>query len=732
MEEIVGYIERFTYHDEESGYTVAQLKEPKKKELTCVVGKMLGVKPGETLRCIGTWKNHLVHGRQFELDHFKSERPADLIGIKKYLGSGLIKGIGPSYAEKIVAAFGLETLDVIDTNPEKLLTIKGLGESKLNKIIECWQAQKSIRQVMIFLQTHGVSPAYAQKIYKTYGDGSIEKVSENPYRLARDIFGIGFKMADEIAQRMGVARNSPARLAAGIEFLLNELSNEGHVCVPEAELIQLGHEKLEVDNIEAALPVLLEERRIERLSMVLDGSLTPFIWLRNLYVAETGISTELKRILQQHSPLRSIDTDKAIAWAESKLNIQLAPTQKKAVKKALKEKALIITGGPGTGKSTITNVILLIISELTPRLLLAAPTGRAAKRMTEITKRHAKTIHSLLEVNFKEGGFKRNRENPLECDFIVIDESSMIDTPLMYALLKAIPSQARVLFIGDINQLPSVGPGNVLKDLIGTQLIPTVELTEIFRQAQGSQIILNAHRINKGTVPDLKPNREGDFFFIEENIPEKLLAQLIALVSVRLPHTYKLSPLHDIQVLAPMRRGVIGIENLNNALQEALNPRRDYIMRGGRRYAIGDKVMQMRNNYQKEVYNGDIGFIENIDSTEESLIINYEGRHVEYEFSELEEITLAYAVSIHKYQGSESKCIILLIHTSHFKLLTRNLFYTGVTRGKNLVILLGNSKAVFLATNNNEVQKRYTGLRHFLLSTLTFNELPKIELPVHV
>lgn len=716
MEEIVGYIERFTYHDTESGYSVAQVREPKKRELTCVVGKMPGVKPGETVRCQGSWKNHLVHGRQFELNTFKSERPADLIGIKKYLGSGLIKGIGPAYAEKIVAAFGIDTLEIIDKDPNKLLSVKGLGDKKLDQIITCFKDQKSIREVMIFLQSNGVSPAYAQKIFKVYGDKSIEKVTEDPYRLARDIFGIGFKMADSIAQKMGIEKTSPYRIRAGIEFLLTKLSDEGHVCYPEKELIELAKIELEVPGVEEEISNLIEARRIERLPIVSDGVLMPFLWLRSLYVRESGIAKEIFRISQSTSPLRQVDTNRAIAWAETKLNLKLADNQKIAITKALQEKLLIITGGPGTGKSTITNAILLITQELTSRVLLAAPTGRAAKRMAEITKKPAKTIHSLLEVNFKEGGFKRDRENPLECDLIVIDESSMIDTSLLYSLLRAIPSHARVLLIGDINQLPSVGPGNVLKDLIASTLVPTIELNEIFRQAQGSAIIQNAHRINQGAMPDLRTQTANDFFFIPETSAENILNQIISLVTVRLPQKYKLQPLRDIQVLSPMRKGVIGFDNLNFALQKALNPNAPFILRAGRRLSIGDKVMQIRNNYNKEVFNGDIGTIETIDEEEQILTVRIDDRCISYEFSELEEITHAYAVSIHKFQGSEIPCVIIPLDMSQYILLTRNLLYTGVTRGKSLVILVGNEKAIAMAVRNNAIQKRYTGLKHFLLS----------------
>ena len=717
MEDLVGTVERITFQNEENGFAILQLKVAKNKDLICVVGTLPGVRPGETIRAEGAWKNHLVHGRQFEAVSHKSERPADLLGIKKYLGSGLIKGIGPSNAEKIVERFGLQTLDVLDKEPEKLLEIAGVGPKKVELIKNCWTTQRSIRDVMIFLQAHGISPAWAQKIYKRFGDESVEIVTKNPYRLARDIFGVGFKTADQIAQKLGMKADAPERLDAGLEFVLQELSNEGHVCYPERQFLIKASEILETANLEARVAVLEEERRVERLILPEAGVPTPYIWTRALYTAEVGIATELKRIAKGFSNLRAVDTPKAIGWAEKKLEIELAPNQKEAVSKALSEKVLIITGGPGTGKSTITNAILTISDQLTSRVMLAAPTGRAAKRMTEICKRPAKTIHALLEYNF-QGGFKRNREKPLDCDLIVIDESSMIDTLLMNALLKALPTGCRVIFVGDINQLPSVGAGNVLKDMINSKFITTVTLNEIFRQAAGSKIILNAHRINKGEVPELINRSDSDFFFIEEENPEKALNQILSLVALRLPQKYHFNALQDIQVLAPMRKGIIGIENLNHALQEKLNKNTNYLMRAGRRFAAGDKVMQLRNNYDKEVYNGDIGKIREIDLTDQTLVVEFDDREVFYEFSELDELNLAYAVSVHKYQGSESACIVMVVHTTHFKLLQRNLLYTGVTRGKKLVVLVGNRRGLILAVKNEEVLRRYTGLEFFLSNCL--------------
>lgn len=721
MEQVFGYIERITFQNEENGYTVAQLKEIKKKDLTCIVGTMPTVLPGVTVRCYGGWKQHLIHGRQFEVDHYQIEAPSDIVGIKKYLGSGLIKGIGPVYAGRIVEKFGIDTLNIIDRDPDQLLEIDGLGPKKLNRIKTCWSEQKSIREVMLFLQTYGVSPSFAQKIFKTYGPQSVTLVRENPFRLAKDIFGIGFKTADTIAGKMGIAKESRQRIEAGIEYVLSELSNDGHVCYPVDEFLKEAAQVLEIPGelIQNQLESLKKEQRIELTSLIYVGNPTEFIWLMPLYVAEAGIGKELKRL--KHSPcfIRSVDTAKAITWVQEQLHIQLAANQQAAVAEALQEKVQIITGGPGTGKSTITNAILTISSKLTQRILLAAPTGRAAKRMSEITGRKASTIHSLLEYDFKGGGFKRNRKNPLECDLIIVDEASMIDTLLMNSLLKAIPDNARVIFVGDINQLPSVGPGNVLKDIIASGTIPVTTLNEIFRQAAGSKIITNAHRINSGQFPDIWNNADSDFFFVDAPENEQVLQEVVTLTAQRLPKKYGFHPLKDIQVLAPMKRGLIGTENLNATLQEKLNPNDQPLMRGGQKFHVGDKVMQLRNNYEKEVFNGDIGKISHIDLVEQEMSVTFDEKEVIYEFADLDELVLAYAVSVHKYQGSECPCIVMPIHTSHFKLLHRNLLYTGVTRGKKLVVLVGTKKALAIAVNNDEVKKRYTGLRQALMELVS-------------
>jgi exodeoxyribonuclease V alpha subunit len=720
MEQICGYIERLTFHNSENGYTVAQLRQLNQADLICIVGVLPGVQPGETVRCFGHWKNHLIHGRQFEVENFRVEAPADVVGIRKYLGSGLIKGIGRKYAERIVDRFGTDTLVIIDTSPDKLLEIPGLGAKRIDKIKACWQEQRSIRDVMVFLQTYGVSPAFAQKIFKTYGSQSIVKVKENPYTLSRDIFGIGFKTADTLAQKMGIAQDSFQRLDAGIEYVLSQLSNDGHVCYPVDTFIHEAEKILETTptKIEDRLNILYKEERIELKEIIDQGKKRPFIWLKMLYIAEMGIARELRRLKKGVSLLRPIDSAKALNWFQELLQIQLAPKQLEAVACALSGKLNIITGGPGTGKSTITNAILTITGKLTQKICLAAPTGRAAKRMSEITKHKASTIHSLLEFDFKSAGFKRNRDNPLDCDLIIVDEASMIDTFLMYSLLKALPDHARVIFVGDINQLPSVGPGNVLRDMIASLSLPVTKLTEIFRQAAGSQIITNAHRINRGIFPQLYNGQDSDFFFMECSENEEVFNTIIKLVSQRLPHRYGFNPTEDIQVLAPMKKGMIGTENLNQALQQKLNPKETALFRAGHKFQVNDKVMQIRNDHKREVFNGDIGYIQDIDPDEQQVIVRFEERFIPYDYSDLDELVLAYAISVHKFQGSECPCVVMPVHMSHFMLLQRNLIYTGMTRGKKLVVFVGTKKALAIAVKKDDVQKRHTSLRQTLMELL--------------
>lgn len=704
MDTLSGYLESILYFEEQSGFTVAKLKEPRAREPVAITGYLQGIRPGETVQCQGSWKAHPKHGKQFEVTAFQTVAPSDVIGIQKYLESGLVKGIGAAYAKRIVEKFGKDTLQIIDSSPDALSEVPGIGKKRLERIKACWTEQRAVRDVMIFLRSFNISPAYAQKIYRHYGDQCMTKMRGNPYLLARDIHGIGFKVADGIAEGMGIDSKAPVRIAAGIEFTLWQLSEEGHTCFPKKELCQEVCNRLTV-------PAELVDAQLDEL--IKEGSIVEnkgYLAIKPLYLFEKGIARNIEKLMSNSCSMRPVKQEEAIKWVEERLKIELAPEQQEAVKISLKEKLHIITGGPGTGKSTITRAILEISEKLTRSILLAAPTGRAAKRMSEITRRRAFTLHALLEVDFSTGGFKRGPDYPLNCDLLIIDESSMIDTKLMYYLLRAVPAHARLILIGDIDQLPSVGPGNVLKDLIASEKVPVTTLKKIFRQAAGSLIITNAHKINHGQMPFLNPSQKGDFFFLEEEQPEKILETLVSLVTTRIPKKYRFHKFNQIQLLSPMKRGVIGTENINLILQEKLNPTPHPLFYMGKRFHLGDKVMQIRNNYDKEVYNGDVGRIDTIDLEEQQLLINFDGKIVEYEFSELDEICLAYAISIHKYQGSECPCIIIPIHTSHFKLLYRNLLYTGITRGKKLVILVGSKKALAMGVNNNEVLHRHTQL----------------------
>jgi exodeoxyribonuclease V alpha subunit len=731
MDQILGYVDHIVFSNPESGFTVAKLKESQKKELTLIVGSLPSIQPGETLLCEGSWKQHPTHGKQFEVASHSIRSPSDLFGIQKYLESGLIKGIGPVYAKKIVDAFGLDTLVVLDQNPRRLKEIAGIGEKKIEKIVECWSLQKSIREVMIFLRTYEISPSFAQKVFKRYGEKSLEKIKENPFSLAKEIFGIGFKSADKMAQKMGFSLNDPKRLSSGIEYLLWEMTNDGHTCSLEKELLLVAQQTLlvEASLIQVTIDKMVQEKQLVRKELLQGEGKKPFLWLNAYYYSEEGIAKEISRLKTQQCSIREIDLDKAIEWVQKRLHMQFAKAQIEGIRNSLFEKLHVITGGPGTGKSTIINAILTITEKITDQIVLAAPTGRAAKRMGQITKRRAQTIHSLLEYDFSTRGFKKNRENPLKGDLFIIDECSMIDTFLMFHLLRALPSHARLILVGDIDQLPSVGAGYVLKDLIASKVCFVTELTEIFRQASGSTIILNAHRINKGEFPLLSKESWSDFQFFEVQDPLDIQKKILSLVSTELPQTKHLDPFEDIQVLSPMKKGVLGCENLNLLLQNELNPSSTPFFRSGQRFHIGDKVMQTRNNYNKEIFNGDIGRILSIDPSEQILKVSFEGREVDFEFYELEELQLSYAVSVHKYQGSECPCIVMPIHVSHFKLLYRNLLYTAVTRGKKRVVLIGTKQAIAMTIRNKEVQKRYTGLQTALCNRNSWvEEAPSYEM----
>jgi len=717
-----GQIERITYANDENGYTIAKVKVQGHRGLVTVVGNLMAPTPGEIIKMYGEWVNHPRYGEQFKVDRYKSLVPASVYGIRKYLGSGLIKGIGPIMARRIVERFGKETLDVIDKEIEKLGEVDGIGEKRIGMIKQAWEDQKEIREVMIFLQTHGVGSGYATKIFKQYGNRSIMVVKENPYRLATDIFGIGFLTADRIAEKLGFSRDSELRAEAGILYVLNQLADEGHVYYPYEPLVQKCQEILGVDQgvIIKAMSVIAENRMIviDDLKKDVDDfrENNKAVYLAKFYLSETSIVTRMKTLIHTPKSIRNIDFDKAIEWVQRQLPIILAEKQLEAIKCAVENKVMIITGGPGTGKTTIINAILKIFSGIKVKIMLAAPTGRAAKRMSEATGHEAKTIHRLLEYSIQKGGFQKNELSPLNCDLMIIDEASMIDTILMHHLLKAIPPGTTFILVGDVNQLPSVGAGNVLKDIIASGEMQTVKLNEIFRQAKESLIIVNAHRINNGLLPSFKSFEQklNDFYFIEQEDPEEVLRILLELVKERIPRRFGFDPVNDIQVLTPMHKGIVGAGNLNIALRNVLNPGEDGVIRGGRNFRVHDKVMQVKNNYDKEVFNGDIGRITRIDPENQGVIISFDERDVPYDYTDLDEIVLAYAVSVHKSQGSEYPAVIMPILTQHFVLLQRNLVYTAVTRGRDLVVMVGTKKALAIGVKNDKTQKRYTYLKHRL------------------
>lgn len=722
LTDLQGQIERITYCNQENGYTVAKVKVHNRRDLVTVVGTILTPTPGEELAMQGEWVYSPRYGEQFKVVQYTTIVPASVSGIEKYLGSGLIKGIGPVMARRIVKQFGQETLAVIEHDSERLTEVEGIGDMRVQMIRSAWNAQKEIREVMIFLQSQGVSSGYATKIFKQYKEKSIEVVKANPYRLATDIFGIGFITADKIAERLGVAKNSELRAEAGILYVLNQLSEEGHVYYPYELLIRKCRDILEVEReiIEKAFALITADHRvvIEEIHRGAGDAAgeTRAVYLARYYFAETGIAAHLKSLISAPASKWKTDAAQALEWVQGQLSLQFADRQKEAISNAIEHKVMVITGGPGTGKTTIINAILKIFARAGARILLAAPTGRAAKRMSEVTGHDARTIHRMLKYSVREGGFEKNETNPLDGDLIIIDEVSMIDTLLMHHLLRAIPVRATLILVGDVNQLPSVGAGTILKDIIDSGAVPVIELNEIFRQAQESLIIVNAHRINNGVMPVLKSpgGKREDFYFIQKENPEEVLKLILELVTDRIPKRFKLHPVDDIQVLTPMHRGTVGAENLNLALRQTLNPREDGVTRGGRNFRVNDKVMQVRNNYDKDVFNGDIGRIVKIDTEMQEVTIAFDGRTVAYDFPDLDEIVLAYAISVHKSQGSEYPAVVLPLLTQHYVLLQKNLIYTAVTRGKNLVVIIGTRKALAIGVKNNKTEQRFTGLRYRL------------------
>ncbi|HSB70095.1 MAG TPA: ATP-dependent RecD-like DNA helicase [Candidatus Methylomirabilis sp.] len=711
---IEGAVARITFVSEESQYVVARLDVPGKPDPVTIVGTVLSLTPGETLRVHGRWSHHPKYGEQFRVERYESVVPATINGIQKYLGSGMIKGIGPVFAKRLVEAFGEETLKVIEEAPGRLAEVDGIGPIRQQRITSAWAEQREIREVMLFLQGHGVSPAYAVKIFKTYGQAAIATVREDPYRLARDIRGIGFKTADKIARELGIPADSPLRAAAGILHTLNELTDEGHVYVPEAELLRAAEETLEIPA--ALLPDALAAVSADEAVVVEPIPTGRAVYLTALHVSETQLARRVADLLRAPRAVPPIDMTQALAWVEQKTGLALTEEQRQAVRLAFQEKLLIVTGGPGTGKTTILQAIIRILEAKKLRMHLASPTGRAAKRLAEVTGHEATTLHRLLEWSPREGGFQRNSRNPLETDFVVVDEVSMIDVLLAHHLLRAIPLTATLLLVGDADQLPSVGPGRVLQDLLDVPGIPAIRLTTIFRQAAQSRIVSNAHRVNRGEFPDLSVAAAGqaqDFYFLAEEDPAQLQQLVVDLAQRRLPARYGLDPLADIQVLTPMHRGPIGAAQLNAALQAALNPPRPAsaeLLRGGRIFRVGDRVLQLRNNYDKAVFNGDLGRLTAIDAVEQAVVVQVDDREVSYDFSELDELTLAYAATVHKSQGSEYPAVILPLHTTHYPMLQRNLLYTAITRARRLLVVAGTKKALAIAVRNDATLRRASRL----------------------
>ena len=698
-------VERITYQNPENGYSVLKVKVKGYNDLVTLVGNLLEVPVGSVLLCRGEWKVDKRYGSQFVAATWEETMPATVYGIEKYLGSGLVKGIGPRFARAIVQRFGTETIDIIETEIERLYEVPNIGRKRVAKIRESWEKQKDIKNVMLFLQGYGVSTAYAAKIYREYGKESIDKVRENPYRLADDIWGIGFKTADGIAAKMGYEKEDPRRCRSGILYTLGQLSDEGHVYAGEEQLVKTAGQLLEAGEtaIRDTLAGMLQAE-----DLILDKDA---IYLPPFYHAECGTSRRLRDLAE--STGRSLFDglfDPSSLTAET--GIEYDEVQLAAIRQAVTSKVMVLTGGPGTGKTTTTQGIIAALKKAGLRVLLAAPTGRAAKRMSEATGMEAKTIHRLLEYN-PQDGYKRNDENPLEGDALIVDECSMIDILLMNNLLKAVPVGMRLVFVGDIDQLPSVGAGNVLRDIIDSQRIPVVRLVRIFRQAQKSRIVMNAHAINQGRFPDTSNGRDTDFFFMREDDPERAAETIVRLVKERLPRAYRESP-DRIQVLTPMQRGVVGAANLNLLLQQALNPSGPSLGRGGYTYRQGDRVMQQRNNYDKDVFNGDLGYIREVDTEERTLKVDFDGKWVEYDVTELDELTLAYATTIHKAQGSEYPIVVMPVLMTHFVMLQRNLIYTGITRAKKICVLLGAAKALAYAVRNVSVLKRNTRLKERL------------------
>ncbi|MDP6452678.1 MAG: ATP-dependent RecD-like DNA helicase [SAR202 cluster bacterium] len=710
LEKLSGELERIVFSGDESGYTVLRVHAPRQQDLVTVVGSLPGVQPGERLDMEGRWVNHPKYGLQFQVVRYTSLLPASSNAIKRYLSSRFVKGIGPVMAGRLVDLFGEDTLEVIESNPERLVEVEGIGPTRASSIEESWEAQKEVRNVMIFLQGHGVSSAYAIRIYRAYGHEAIGNVRNNPYRLAQDIRGIGFKTADRIAQDMGIDPHSPFRAQAAIEYTLSQLADQGHMYAPMEELISDCAQRVDIPE-EILADAADSLKRLGRIIVDEDA-----VYLRALYIAERGVAEAIKALMEDPDSQRAIDAERAVAWAQKRVGLELTGRQAEAIQMAVSQKFSIVTGGPGTGKTTILRSVLLVLEALKLKVELAAPTGRAAKRMAEATGRGARTLHRLLDFRPGEGKFHHDQDNPLKADVVVVDETSMVDTVLMYHLLRAVPRDASVLLVGDVDQLPSVGPGSVLRDMLDSGTIPFVSLTDIFRQGDRSQIVEQAHRINQGSMPRwprdlLSPS---DFYVITADDPDKVADLVVDLCAVRIPRRFGFDPMREIQALCPMNRGSVGTSALNSRLQEILNPEGPAVTRFGRTFKTGDKVLQTVNDYDKDVFNGDLGWITELDLDAGTLSVTYDDKETSYDFSELDELMPAYAISVHRSQGSEYPAVVVPVTTQHYPLLQRNLLYTAVTRGRQLVALVGSSKALAIAVRNRSTLERHTGLKELL------------------
>jgi len=712
-ETLSGLVERVTYHNPESGFCVLRVKARGQRDLVAVVGHAAAISAGEFISATGWWTTDRDHGLQFKAASVTTTQPTTLEGIEKYLGSGMIRGIGPVYARALVGAFGEAVFDLIEQEPGRLREVTGIGAKRAARIVAGWADQKAIREIMLFLHAHGVGTSRAVRIYKTYGQDAIALITGNPYRLARDIRGIGFRTADQVAAKLGIGKEAMIRVRSGLSFGLAEATGQGHCGLPVAELTRSTSELIEVGAGLIGDALQLELGDGELMADTVDGEACVF--LAGLYRSEQAIAERLRLLSRGRPPWPAIDAGRAIPWVEGKTGLALAPSQREALTLAVGAKVLVITGGPGVGKTTLVRSVLKVLGVKGVRVELCAPTGRAAKRLAESTGLEARTIHRLLEADPGTGGFKRGEAHPLDCGLLVVDEASMVDVPLMRALLMALPDASALLLVGDVDQLPSVGPGQVLADVIGSGAVPVVRLTEVFRQAAQSRIITNAHRINQGQMPELTAPDGSDFYFVEAAEPEDAVRKLLAVVRDRVPARFGLDPVRDVQVLCPMNRGSLGARSLNIELQRVLNPPGERrVERFGWTYGPGDKVMQVTNDYERDVFNGDLGIVTGLDMEEGALTVSFEGREVEYGFGELDELALAYATTIHKAQGSEYPVVVIPLMTQHYAMLARNLLYTGVTRGKRLVVLVGQRKALAMAVRNAGGRRRWSKLREWL------------------